>query len=39
MIIFDPFFCQGSVLRNLAALGFPRVINRKQVPMRLWLRV
>jgi len=31
MIIFDPFYCQGSVLRNLAALGFTNVINAKQV--------
>lgn len=31
MIIFDPFYCQGSVVRNLAALGFTNVINAKQV--------
>jgi hypothetical protein len=32
MVIFDPFYCQGSVCRNLAALGFTNVVNRKQVP-------
>jgi hypothetical protein len=31
MVIFDPFYCQGSVRRHLAALGFPNVINVKQV--------
>ena len=32
IVIFDPFYCQGSVRRNLAALGFTNVINEKQVP-------
>jgi hypothetical protein len=31
LIIFDPFYCQGSVRCNLAALGFKNVINKKQV--------
>jgi hypothetical protein len=31
MVIFDPFYCQGSVRRHLAAHGFLNVINIKQV--------
>lgn len=31
IVIFDPFYCEGSVCSNLAALGFPNVINKKQV--------
>ena len=31
IIIFDPFYCQGSVRSHLAALGFTNVINKKQV--------
>ena len=32
LVIFDPFYCQGSVRSNLASLGFTNVINKKQVP-------
>jgi hypothetical protein len=26
--IYDPFYCDGAVVRHLSALGFPRVYNR-----------
>lgn len=28
--IFDPYYCNGAVVRHLAALGFPRVHNRNE---------
>lgn len=30
LVIYDPYFCQGSVVERLASLGFPRVHNRNE---------
>ncbi|CAN0209324.1 unnamed protein product, partial [Laminaria digitata] len=30
LVIYDPYFCQGSTVRRLASLGFPRVYNRNE---------
>ena len=30
LVIYDPYFCQGSTVARLASLGFPRVYNRKE---------
>ena len=30
LVIYDPYFCQGSTIRRLASLGFPRVYNRNE---------
>jgi hypothetical protein len=28
--IYDPYYCDGSVIRNLAELGFTNVYNKKE---------
>ncbi|CAM9401002.1 unnamed protein product [Choristocarpus tenellus] len=30
LVIYDPYYCQGSVVGRLSALGFHQVINRKE---------
>ncbi|CAM9786427.1 unnamed protein product [Pylaiella littoralis] len=30
LVIYDPYYCQGSTIVRLASLGFPRVHNRKE---------
>lgn len=30
LVIYDPYYCQGSTVARLASLGFPRVYNRKE---------
>ncbi|CAN0163083.1 unnamed protein product, partial [Ectocarpus fasciculatus] len=30
LVIYDPYYCQGSTVGRLASLGFPRVHNRKE---------
>ncbi|CAM9448090.1 unnamed protein product, partial [Hapterophycus canaliculatus] len=30
LMIYDPYYCQGSTVARLASLGFPRVHNRKE---------
>eukprot|EP00241_Pyramimonas_parkeae_P018988 CAMPEP_0114314384 /NCGR_PEP_ID=MMETSP0059-20121206/21750_1 /TAXON_ID=36894 /ORGANISM="Pyramimonas parkeae, Strain CCMP726" /LENGTH=388 /DNA_ID=CAMNT_0001439463 /DNA_START=467 /DNA_END=1634 /DNA_ORIENTATION=+ len=30
LVVYDPYYCAGGTARNLAAAGFPRVINRNQ---------
>lgn len=30
LLIYDPYYCQGSTVARLASLGFPRVHNRKE---------
>ena len=30
LVIYDPYFCQGSTVRRLASLGFPRVYNKNE---------
>jgi hypothetical protein len=34
--IYDPYYCDGAVKRNLAELGFRRVHNEKQDCYRVW---
>lgn len=30
LVIYDPYFCQGSTVRRLASLGFPGVYNKNE---------
>ena len=34
--IYDPYYCNGAVIRNLESLGFSNVYNRKEDCYRLW---
>lgn len=34
--IYDPYFCNGAVVRNLASLGFGNVYNRKEDCYEVW---
>jgi hypothetical protein len=34
--IYDPYYCNGAVQKNLASLGFPNVYNRKEDCYRIW---
>jgi hypothetical protein len=34
--IYDPYYCDGSVIRHLASLGFPNVYNRKEDCYETW---
>ena len=34
--IYDPYFCNGAVVDNLAALGFPSVYNKKEDCYQAW---
>ena len=35
-LIYDPYFCDGGVTRNLKQLGFPDVYNRKEDCYAIW---
>lgn len=34
--IYDPYYCNGSVIQRLASLGFPNVYNRKEDCYQIW---
>lgn len=34
--IYDPYYCNGAVVENLAALGFPSVHNKKEDCYQVW---
>lgn len=34
--IYDPYYCNGAVRRNLEKLGFPNVYNRKEDCYKVW---
>mmetsp|Transcript_57483 Transcript_57483/g.140307 ORF Transcript_57483/g.140307 Transcript_57483/m.140307 type:complete len:376 (-) Transcript_57483:877-2004(-) len=34
--IYDPYYCDNRVARNLASLGFPKVYNRKEDCYKVW---
>jgi hypothetical protein len=34
--IYDPYYCNGKVIRNLAKLGFPNVYNQKEDCYLVW---
>mmetsp|Transcript_2972 Transcript_2972/g.6059 ORF Transcript_2972/g.6059 Transcript_2972/m.6059 type:complete len:316 (-) Transcript_2972:1857-2804(-) len=34
--IYDPYYCDGAVVRNFAELGFPDVYNQKEDCYRVW---
>ncbi|CAB9502040.1 expressed unknown protein [Seminavis robusta] len=34
--IYDPYYCNGAVIENLASLGFPSVHNRKEDCYQVW---
>jgi hypothetical protein len=34
--IYDPYYCDGAVIRNFLALGFPNVYNRKENCYSMW---
>jgi hypothetical protein len=34
--IYDPYYCNGAVVQNLATLGFPNVYNRKEDCYQVW---
>ena len=34
--IYDPYYCNGAVIENLAALGFPSVYNKKEDCYQVW---
>jgi hypothetical protein len=34
--IYDPYYCDGAVVRNLAELGFPNVYNKKEDCYAVW---
>ena len=35
-LIYDPYFCDGGVARNLKQLGFPDVYNRREDCYTIW---
>lgn len=35
--IYDPYYCDGAVVRNLTELGFPDVYNKKEDCYHVWL--
>ena len=34
--IYDPYYCDGSVIRNLSSLGFSNVYNKKEDCYKVW---
>lgn len=34
--IYDPYYCNGAVVKNLGSLGFPKVYNRKEDCYKVW---
>lgn len=34
--IYDPYYCNGAVIENLAVLGFPSVYNKKEDCYQVW---
>jgi hypothetical protein len=34
--IYDPYYCNGAVVENLTALGFPSVYNKKEDCYQIW---
>lgn len=34
--IYDPYYCNGTVIRHLAELGFPSVYNRREDCYKVW---
>jgi hypothetical protein len=36
LLIYDPYFCNGTVVQNLKSLGFPNVYNRKEDAYQVW---
>lgn len=36
LCIYDPYYCDGAVARNLQGLGFPKVYNRKEDCYAVW---
>ena len=36
MRIYDPYYCNGAVIENLAAIGFPSVYNMKEDCYQIW---
>ena len=34
--IYDPYYCNGAVIENLAALGFPSIYNKKEDCYQVW---
>lgn len=36
LVIYDPYYCDGSVIRNLNELGFSNVYNRKEDCYTVW---
>lgn len=36
ILIYDPYFCNGTVVSNLSSLGFPNVYNRKEDCYQVW---
>ena len=37
-IIYDPYYCDGGVVRNLNSLGFPNIHNVKEDCYAIWQR-
>ena len=36
LAIYDPYYCDGSVIRNLSSLGFTNVYNKKEDCYKVW---
>jgi hypothetical protein len=36
LLIYDPYYCDGTVVNNLKSLGFPNVYNRKEDCYQVW---
>ena len=34
--IYDPYYCNGTVIKNLNSLGFPKVYNKKENCYEIW---
>lgn len=34
--IYDPYYCNGAIIENLTALGFPSVYNKKEDCYKIW---
>jgi len=34
--IYDPYYCNGAIIKNLGNLGFPNVINQKEDCYQIW---
>jgi len=37
--IYDPYYCDGSVISNLSNLGFPNVYNKKEDCYKVWKKM